>query len=428
MAPTKHDKHVSDKHKIDYLAKAVEAVMLNALHSEAQLREFEEFRQELLQICQEVADNTSAQERTATTTPTTSLLCIGSMRSGIAIHGSDIDVFLKVTNENGQDLMDALGMPRRLEKELLLKGYEVELVLETRVPILKVYSHPTTQGALQCDISFDGELARHSTHLVRCYARIDTRLREMVIFVKLWAKNRDINCPSKGTLSSYGYVLMVLHYAVNIAVPPLCPNLQQQLSPLRGGAKGVPRECNGYNVQFWRDIHQIQLASDRGMFKKNAQSVASLLRGFFEYFAGGHPGPKAFHWVEEVLSIRTVGGLTRKRDKGWLAARIEKVAARLPDLPKQEIRHRYLLAIEEPFQIDLNVARNVTQCGVCAIRDEFRRATRLIERAGQIGDLTEDIVEKCALKDQYYGRPNSSTLSETDKQIADRMSTVRRRK
>ena len=55
-----------------------------------------------------------------------------------------------------------------------------------------------------------------------------------------------------------------------------------------------------------------------------------------------------------------------------------------------EVRNRYLFAIEDPFETDHNVARTVTQNGIVAIRDEFRRAQRLlfdIGRERQVEDL-----------------------------------------
>ena len=62
----------------------------------------------------------------------------------------------------------------------------------------------------------------------------------------------------------------------------------------------------------------------------------------------------------------------------------------------REVRHRYLLAIEDPFELDHNVARTVTHSGIVSIRDEFRRAWRLIQTAGCEGwseNLLEDATE-----------------------------------
>jgi terminal uridylyltransferase len=61
--------------------------------------------------------------------------------------------------------------------------------------------------------------------------------------------------------------------------------------------------------------------------------------------------------------------------------------------PKEvkEIRHRFLFAIEDPFELEHNVARTVTHNGIVAIRDEFRRAWRIIKAAGK-GHVTEDLL------------------------------------
>jgi hypothetical protein len=55
----------------------------------------------------------------------------------------------------------------------------------------------------------------------------------------------------------------------------------------------------------------------------------------------------------------------------------------------KEIRHRYLFAIEDPFELDHNVARTVTHNGIVSIRDEFRRAWRLIKNIGRPGQNEE---------------------------------------
>ncbi|KAL8746689.1 MAG: hypothetical protein Q9184_007713, partial [Pyrenodesmia sp. 2 TL-2023] len=56
----------------------------------------------------------------------------------------------------------------------------------------------------------------------------------------------------------------------------------------------------------------------------------------------------------------------------------------------QEVRQRYLFAIEDPFEINHNIARTVVHNGIVAIRDEFRRANRLIHQAGN-GQIQEDL-------------------------------------
>nr|POF20595.1 terminal uridylyltransferase cid1 [Quercus suber] len=84
---------------------------------------------------------------------------------------------------------------------------------------------------IQSDINFFNPLGLHNTQMMRNYSLCDPRVRPIILFVKAWAKRRKINSAYSGTLSSYGYVLMVLHYMINIAQPAVLPNLQSSWRP-----------------------------------------------------------------------------------------------------------------------------------------------------------------------------------------------------
>lgn len=280
---------------------------------------------------------------------------------------------------------------------------------------------PKTDIGIQCDINFSAHLAIHNTLLLRCYSHCDPRVKAMILFVKHWAKTRGINTPYRGSLSSYGYVLMVLHYLVNVTSPCVCPNLQidrkdppSYLPPAEIEARTT---CNGCDVRFWRNEAEIKELAERKMLNHNHDSVGILLRGFFEYYAQSGQmstvGHKGFDWGREVLSLRTKGGILTKQEKGWVGAKttFETSAVAPPTTAKalessetvtataesseakhakpkaveetKEIRHRYLFALEDPFELDHNVARTVTHNGIVSIRDEFRRAWRIIRNIGK---------------------------------------------
>lgn len=297
---------------------------------------------------------------------------------------------------------------------------------------------PKTEVGIQCDINFGAHLALHNTLLLRCYSHSDPRVKPLILFIKHWSKMRGINTPYRGSLSSYGYVLMVLHYLVNIAQPFVCPNLQllhkepsSHLSPAEAEARIT---CMGRDIRFWRNESEIRDLSARGMLNHNHDSIGTLLRGFFEYFAQGGQMTtvhgRGFDWGREVLSLRTQGGIMTKAEKGWVGAKtvIETTAVAAPVTTSnpvlsnepddgkhsvapdrelevkstkphvktveetKEIRHRYLFAIEDPFELDHNVARTVTHNGIVSIRDEFRRAWRLIKNLGRPGQ-TEGLLD-----------------------------------
>ncbi|KAI1340264.1 hypothetical protein F5Y15DRAFT_52970 [Xylariaceae sp. FL0016] len=320
---------------------------------------------------------------------------------------------------------------------------------------------PKSGVGVHCDINFAADLALHNTALLRCYASTDLRVRPMVLFVKHWAKARGINSPYRGTLSSYGYVLMVLHYLVNIVEPFVCPNLQElAANETRDGIT----LCKGRDVRFWRDEHMIRELASQGRLNQNRDTLGVLLRGFFEYYAHGSLmstiSKTGFDWGRDVLSLRARGGLLSKAEKGWTGAKTvmqvktgasfssaetktserqvqgtsdigicsddrQPMVAAPTDTPlspglvltssgstesvakpkeMKEVRYRYLFAIEDPFELDHNVARTVTHNGIVAIRDEFRRAWRIIRSAGKTGHASEDLLEDDKLSTEAAGK------------------------
>jgi terminal uridylyltransferase len=298
---------------------------------------------------------------------------------------------------------------------------------------------PKMDIGIQCDINFSAQLGLHNTLLLRCYSLTDSRVRPLILFIKHWARVRAINTPYRGSLSSYGYVLMVLHYLVNVVTPFICPNLQQlQSDPppyLPPDEIADQTTCNGCDVRFWRNEKEIANLAERRMLNHNRDSIGKLLRGFFEYYAHSGPlstGGRGFDWGRDVLSLRTMGGLLTKQQKGWVGARTvtekrtEAAPASVPALnppsaltsestppaigvstPRKpvtkeevkEIRHRFLFAIEDPFELDHNIARTVTHDGIVAIRDEFRRAWRIISSIGKM-EVQEGLLDEVVTESQ----------------------------
>jgi terminal uridylyltransferase len=152
--------------------------------------------------------------------------------------------------------------------------FHVKPLPHARIPIVKLSLDPSPGLPLgiACDIGFENRLALENTRLLMCYAMIDpTRVRTMVLFRKSIHRrlilkhsvlkclrvsqlkcgvnagqsefvhgpetlphlvNRKINSPYQGTLSSYGYVLLVIYFLVHVKNPAVLPNLQQ-MPPLR---------------------------------------------------------------------------------------------------------------------------------------------------------------------------------------------------
>ncbi|KAE8387346.1 hypothetical protein BDV23DRAFT_186379 [Aspergillus alliaceus] len=190
----------------------------------------------------------------------------------------------------------------------------------------------------------------------------------------MWAKARNTSNPYRGTLCSYGYILMVIHYLMNVIDPTLVPNLQLSSQPCPGHSKIA--SFSEYNILFINNEAELERRASYNIKYGNRQSIGKLLRGFFAYYGSRYQmmPPGCFNWVQNVVSIRTQGGIVAKLDKDWNTSRTDEHGHRL----------RFLVAIEDPFEHNHNVGRTVTDQGLKAITAEFSRARIIIRRVQEI--------------------------------------------
>lgn len=420
-----------------------------SLHDELQIKE--KLRLQLTKVVQQALSEYAHKYGYTLGPKAVDLKCFGSLRNRFMLPDTDLDLVVRTYASSFPKELEK-DCPHVLEKAFLDAGFGAQLVSRTRAPIIKLceipsqrllntpqkdhgrqqqsldaqlgsqndsayyarYSSgissqriadlefPQSGVGVRCNINFSGRLALYNTELLCCYALCDERVRLVGVFVKMWAKARKINDPYHGTMCSYGYILMVLHYLMNVAEPPLIPNLQ---AAQRSFSRHVENaNVNGYSVHFFNDEYELRAISKRNGSFGNRQSVGELLRGFFAYYGSrGSTSPKSgFHWVNNTISTRTQGGIISKHEKGWNTARNDNDGNRL----------RLLIAIEDPLEHEHNVATTVTEGGLNAIRAEFNRAQTTITRIQEIpgtgwewrtdeGDVGQDFLAEA---------PSQSTL------------------
>ncbi|KAF1812832.1 PAP/OAS1 substrate-binding domain-containing protein [Eremomyces bilateralis CBS 781.70] len=267
---------------------------------------------------------------------------------------------------------------------------------------------PKSDAGILCDINMDNPMGLENTHLLRCYAACDVRVHPMATFVKAWASRRKINSSRDGTLSSYGYVLMVIHFLVHIIQPPVLPNLQHPqdwpgLQDLLHDEQSqfFADAINGHWIHYVRNVDALNYYGSKNI-SPNTMPVGRLLTEFFSYY--GDPISGGHSWQGHVISLRTRhGGVLDKGEMGWNRATSEMVNG-------IEVRQRYLLAIEDPFETNHNVGRTVTNEGAGVMRREFKRAVSILR--GMIGrgtpreDLMEEWVDKVVVDEGGQGEGN----------------------
>jgi DNA polymerase sigma len=153
----------------------------------------------------------------------------------------------------------------------------------------------------------------------RFCCRFDERLPIMVLLLKHWAINSQINDPMNGTLNrsalcctcfrahthafSYSLMVFAVHYLQCVVRPAVLPSLQalypNMFTTHRPAHTLTLNEPLPINSQ-WGELLLMQSLSGRcnNYSVRNMTSVGTLLVGFFAYFA------RTFNWRAHAISIR----------------------------------------------------------------------------------------------------------------------------
>ena len=220
---------------------------------------------------------------------------------------------------------------------------------KARVPIVKFEAREYER---ECDVGINNLLALENSGLIRAYMACDARARQLTYVIKHWAKQRKINDPFRGTLSSYAYVLMTIHFLQQLS-PPVLPCLQSYAKA------GRPvKLVSGYDCHFFPAV---------GWTSHSRASLAQLFSGWLFYYA------HAFGYTDDVISVR-VGGVLAKRSKEKEWASSGK-------------KDRHLLSIEDPFEVSHDVGRVCDATALYEIRGECIRGIRMINEGKAIRDV-----------------------------------------
>lgn len=192
----------------------------------------------------------------------------------------------------------------RVKAMLERSGCQIRMVISgARIPIIRFHHVPTK---LDCDLCFENVLATWNTFLLRAYASFDERARILGLAIKHWAKQRAINDASIGFLSSYSFVLLSVYF-LQVAARVL-PNLQDPL--LLATANVTPEYFNGIDISFCGDRDAaLWFHAKRTSAESSSYSVATLLLGFFEFYA------TKFDFAKRVVAIRNPDDVLDKRAK-----------------------------------------------------------------------------------------------------------------
>lgn len=253
-------------------------------------------------------------------------LCLfGSSRNGFGFRDSDLDICMTLEGHqtaeklNCKDIIE--GLAKVLKKHTGLRN--ILPITTAKVPIVK-FEH--RQSGLEGDISLYNTLAQHNTRMLATYAALDPRVQLLGYTMKVFAKRCDIGDASRGSLSSYAYILMVLYF-LQQRTPPVVPVLQEMYD----GPAAPQKMVDGWNAFFFDDLQDLRRRVAEQPL--NSESVGELWLGLLRFYT------EEFDFKEHVISIRQKKRLTTF-EKQWTSK---------------------CIAIEDPFDLNHNLGAGVSR-------------------------------------------------------------------
>jgi len=273
--------------------------------------------------------------------PEAKLSLFGSSANGFGFRQADLDISLAFSsNSSGSDVDSAKMVEKVAVKVKAMAGViKAVAITSAKVPIVKMVH---SGFKLEADISLYNRLAQSNTRMLALYASIDERARQLGYLVKLFAKTVGIGDASRGSLSSYAYLLMIVFYLQQVE-PPVLPVLQQ--FGLEEGSPAPEHIVDGWNAWFFSDRHHL-MSEWRRRKQKNSSSVSELWLGFLDFYSNT--------WDDKgmVVSIRRKQ-LLPKFEKLWSTE---------------------CLAIEDPFDLSHNLGTGLTRRMWLYIKKAFLKA------------------------------------------------------
>ncbi|XP_075938692.1 terminal uridylyltransferase 4 [Anarhichas minor] len=253
-------------------------------------------------------------------------LCLfGSSKNGFGFRDSDLDICMTLEGHETAERLNCKeiieGLAKVLKKHTGLRN--ILPITTAKVPIVK-FEH--RQSGLEGDISLYNTLAQHNTRMLATYAALDPRVQFLGYTMKVFAKRCDIGDASRGSLSSYAYILMVLYF-LQQKQPPVIPVLQE----IFDGNTVPQRMVDGWNAFFCDDLEDLRRHLSE--LQPNTESVGELWLGLLRFYT------EEFDFKEHVISIRQRKRLTTF-EKQWTSK---------------------CIAIEDPFDLNHNLGAGVSR-------------------------------------------------------------------
>jgi len=291
------------------------------------------------------------------------------LQGELELFGSAVNGFGNCTSD--VDLVFVRGPQAPAPREVLMQisgflqkqeaCWNLTHILQGKAPCLKL----TDISGIEVDVVVDHMLGRRNTLLLAAYSRADTeycmshhdvtRAEAVVRIIKEWVRRSGLVGTVDGMLSSYAYTLLIVYF---LQFRRVLPNLQKL-----GYQAGMSVIADNVETCF-ADV-------PAGWCSRSDLSVGQLVWDFFNFYA------EVFDWHKQAVSIRLAN------PEPYIISRAEVTS-----------NMRFAWYIEDPFDLNHNLAQMTTESGRDRILMAFRAANTNMFHHGSWSKLVPDDVDR----------------------------------
>ncbi|EDW79919.2 uncharacterized protein Dwil_GK18036 [Drosophila willistoni] len=286
----------------------------------------------------------------------------GSIVTGLSLKYSDVDLYMQWDGKKRKSRTVLYNQINGFLRTATLFG-DVVAIRSARVPIIRC-KHMTT--GLSTDINVSNPKSIYNSRFVTELISRDLRLKQLNLFLKIWAKKSKINGPA--CMTSYCLCVLIVYYLQQRGLLPSIKNLQSTRLP-----------SNVWGVNYAYDLKNVpEISNDVNSF--------DLIRGFFKFYSTlDFESILISPYLGRALN-RTLAFLGPHAFPDYYAQMdaIERFTGTRPE----RFQMQRTLCIQDPFELDHNVAKGVSKANLIYIQQCFTLAAEACDNAKNFVNTT----------------------------------------
>ncbi|XP_030372261.1 uncharacterized protein LOC115622457 isoform X2 [Scaptodrosophila lebanonensis] len=282
------------------------------------------------------------------------VFAFGSLVTGLALRDSDLDLYVKPDDDQLSEA-SSKQLFNMVTKFLHRSNCftDVFAIRHARVPIIKC-KHQLT--GLSLDINMSNPNSLYNSRFVCDLINMDQRLRELFIFLKVWAKS--VKLIGHGSMTSYCLITLIIYYLQQRYKLPSINEMQAHCEPML--VWGINY---AYNLTDMKPLPELLKTQD-------------LIAGFFEFYTNMD--------FEKIVITPYLG---RALDRKGALDQLEQYPEYVQQMraiethrgePPEMLQTQRCVCVQDPFELNHNVAKTISSNNLIYLRQCLALASQAV--------------------------------------------------